>query len=478
MKLSIFRNNNPSHVSASTDEAAKKGAIKAESALHAELATISNSQHALLGKTIAPQTADKTLDLVRYDGTGTIRGFKGALSAAEISSLAENVIPALKDTPVSAQENKILTPGECLISLWFLIKKSGLDDQVKQTIFEQIKANYLAGEAKKSVEAFCKKTQYLHAKTDKALLSDIGTLINSLEEAIYYTKHTDNYFGRLFETRLAEKIVNDPSPEMQKITQILMDHMAADFEKHSDSAQRKICASLSSSIKKSWDTWYSSIPEVTQFSEKSTAKNFLAMLNTRHPLKPGLAMSLAVKYIIAPTGLNYLRGKTFFSYNDIIQPQRYWNDTYISNQKHSNRTGIQLTYQMKEQNHPQDAKGGRPIDKTRQNVSNVFGHDKNAFMHEKPVGVGMSGSSNLLDYLFFELKKKHEDLNHGHARLLAASSLVHSGGHSFNECWTVFNRWDFTPLPYNKLLPDDAYMTAAIDYAWDKMTEEAAALYS
>jgi len=28
---------------------------------------------------------------------------------------------------------------------------------------------------------------------------------------------------------------------------------------------------------------------------------------------------------------------------------------------------------------------------TRQNMSNVTGHDKGAFGHEKPVGVGMSG---------------------------------------------------------------------------------------
>lgn len=476
MTLTVSRNNDTHATLKNHDNTTHNPAIKTASGLRADLDNIKNSQQDLIGKTITPQLAEKTLNLVSYDGTGTILAFKTEPTPQEIASLHKSVIPALKDTPVRPDESRILTPAECLINIVCLIKNSDLSAECKQTILEHAKTLYLAGDIKESLPKFCKTFLPVHLENNEVLHARTTSIFNNLEKKVYYTKHHDNFFGRLFETTLAEKIVNAPSPEMQQAAKILIDHLIADFEKQGYVQQRKICSAMRSEIKNDFATWYSSIPEVTNFTRHSTPKNFLAMLNTNSPLRNILAMHLTVKYIIAPTGLNEVRGQTFLSYSDIIQPQRYWNDKYISSQRHSDRTGIQLTYQMKAQKYPQDAKGIRPIDQTLQDMIHVTGHDSQAFAYEKPVGVGMSGSANLLDYLFVRLEKQYSKFNKQHARLLAACSLVHSGGHSINESWTVFNNFNFTPVAYDKLLPNDDYVAAAMDYAWGKLVNQAAEL--
>lgn len=447
-------------------------------ALKDKIQHIENSQHALIGKTVNPQAAVKTLNVINYDGTGTILKFKTRLSPDHINTLQENLIPALKDTPVRVEEKRILTPGECLINIITLIRNSNLREEEKVTIVGQAKAIFLAGNISESLEKFYKSLIRKEAANDETLRNKLGELFSSVENGMYATKRYDNFFGRIFESRLAEIIVANPTSEMLKVTQLVLEKIITDFNAQGFFTQRKICSVLSYTLKYDCATWHPSIPEVAAFTNRPSPKTLLALLNSEHPLKPILAMYMAVKYINTPGGLRGIRQQTFLSYSDIIQPQRYWYDRFNSSQKQSNRTGIQLTWQMKGQNHPQNVKGVRPLDKTHPDIFYVSSHDMHAFRQEKPIAVGMSGSANLLDFLFDRLQKVHPDLNRDHARLLATAFLVYSGGHSVNEVWTVINNFNFEPLPYNKIVPNDSYMVAAIDDAWESMIAEAAMLYT
>jgi len=105
--------------------------------------------------------------------------------------------------------------------------------------------------------------------------------------------------------------------------------------------------------------------------------------------------------------------------------------------------------------------GVRPIDRYKRNVRNLTEHDQEAQQSERAIGIGMSGSSNLLNALFRKIGADNPRFSITSARLIAAAHLTFSGGHSINEAFTVFNyanAGNVIPLSYSDLA---AYFTAS-----------------
>lgn len=114
---------------------------------------------------------------------------------------------------------------------------------------------------------------------------------------------------------------------------------------------------------------------------------------------------------------------------EVIKPQRDLN-RIINNQVVSNRTGIKLNYQMQDQNGQPGYIGIRSMVRYQSAVNSLTEHNQEALTSERPIGIGMSGSSNILNHLFILLDDEFSDFNIDHARLLAASFLTYSDGHS------------------------------------------------
>ncbi|QJU42331.1 hypothetical protein [Serratia marcescens] len=199
------------------------------------------------------------------------------------------------------------------------------------------------------------------------------------------------------------------------------------------------------------------------------------MMNSSGKIKHLLIMHLAVKYVITSPGFNEMKNRASALYVDVISSQKNLN-RLINNQEVSNRTGIKLTYQMQGQTGQPGYTGVRPMDRYQSLIDNLTEHNQEALASEKPIGIGMSGSSNILNHLFILLDDESSDFNIEHARLLAASFLTYSGGHSINEAYTVFGYKDkkpFKPVSYSTLLESSEFTRNIIDMSYNKLTDEA-----
>jgi hypothetical protein len=125
--------------------------------------------------------------------------------------------------------------------------------------------------------------------------------------------------------------------------------------------------------------------------------------------------------------------------------------------------------------------GIRPIDKYMRPSAGVAltEHDTTALANERTIGIGISGSSNILHVLFQYLQLRDEDFPLDDAKLATASWLSYSGGHSFNEAYSVFGfmtEGNFKPLSFNALKKSSPLSEVAIAQAYNKVIETSIAL--
>jgi len=476
MFISKYFQSNATHsvTTATNNETAKK-AVQPSQVL-GNVKTVKNTPESLIGKTIHPRYASKTLNKVSYDGQGKILSFKQALRPKEYDKLASKVISSLATTPTNAKTT-IRTPQECLLKIASVIKKNDTPHSSKQNILANIRNIFLSGYVTPaSIHALHHSLQRL-LPSHSDLLMEVNEAVASLEKEFYITKHNDNYYGRLFETELAQKIVDNPSQEMKKNTEMIKCIIIDDFQELSHAAQKHLCKDILQELEHDPATWRSEIPEVKAYIKKSTPDNLLRMVNSDSELKDLLIMHLAVKYLHFSPSFDKMMGKASEIYFDVIEPQRKLERTLNNDIVKSSRTGIQLHYQVRSE--PTEATGERPIDRYRPLVNDITAHNRLALIAERPVAIGMSGSSHILNQLFVVMNEHVENFDIDHARLFAAALLTHSGGHSFNEAFTVFDYADkksFEPITYSSLGKNDPYANAAITHAYDKMIETAMAL--
>lgn len=300
-------------------------------------------------------------------------------------------------------------------------------------------------------------------------------MLNSTEKEFYLTKHHDNYYGRTFESAIAELVFSKPSNEMNKNIEIIKNKMIADFNSLDHSQKKDLIKSISSQMKADPATWRADISEATKFLDECTSDNFINMMNTSSKIKHLLIMHLAVKYVITSPGFKDMKNTASALYVDVISLQRDLNRV-INNQEISSRTGIKLNYQMQGQAGQPRYTGVRPMDRYTSSIDNLTGHNQEALTSEISIGIGMSGSANILNHLFISLDDEFFDFNVEHARLLAASFLTHSGGHSINETYTVFGYKDnksFRPVSYSTLLESNEFTKNIIDTSYNKLIDEA-----
>lgn len=435
-----------------------------------DISAIKNSLEALVGKTIDPRFATMTMSHINYDGHGRILSFKYLLSPEQYRQLTANIIPDLAKTPAQA-ETAIRTPQECLIKLATLIAKSDLPDFSRQKILLEIKDAFLAGNIKKaSIKTLFNSMQPL-LSGNLGLQNQVKETVASLEKKFHITKHNDNYYGRTFETELAEIIVNSPSAETINNTEIIKSTILHDFKSLSREQKREFCEKIHKGMLGDPATWRADIKEVKAFLQHKSAVNFIRMINSDSKFKHLLIMHLSMKYMLFSPGYDELNINASKLYESVIKPQRKLVKTLDTDIIKSSRTGIQLHYQIRSQQ-AQKTTGIRPVDRYRLLVKDLTKHNRLALNAEKPMGIGMSGSSNILNSLFASIHKNNKGFNMDHARLFTAAFLTHSGGHSFNEAYTVFNyekNHSFASLTYDSLSKQNNYANHVVNAAYEKL---------
>lgn len=434
--------------------------------------------NSLIGKSIEPKVASNMSTKVLFNGYGEILSLKTPLEKTDIELLTKNIVKPLKETPVKITDGKIRTVAECAIDMACAIKKSNIETSIKTVMLNEIKECYLSGALSRNRLRSLLERSSLMLANNSPVIEKLQDLLESVEKEFHITKHNDNYYGRAFESTIAESVVSKPSKEMNKSIEIIRDKLIADFQSLNNNQKHNLIESIYFIMKDDPAIWRPAIPEVGKFLDKCTPDNFINMLNTNSEIKHLLIMHLSVKYVLKSPGLKHVETTASRLYSNVISRQRTL-DRVKNSQERSNRTGIKLNYQMQGHTGQPDHKGVRPIDRYRSSVDNLTEHNLEALVSERPIGIGMSGSSNLLNHLFISLDDEFPDFNIEHARLMAASFLTYSGGHSINEAYTVFGYYDrqsFKPVSYSTLIGSDDYIKSIIDLSYDKLIEEAMSL--
>lgn len=433
----------------------------------------------LLGKTVRPQVADRSMHKIIYDGNGKIYGLNEYLSITEYCIIKEALIPGLSVTPEKNRDGIIRTAAEGLIDFAGLLYNYDCPQSLKSGLMERIKGFYLSSMV--SVQTLKNISDIVAMKLPYAnmLVKMLNDIISTVENQFFVTRHNDNYYGRLFDSQFAKYLIENPSKEMLCVAELIKKEIIKDFSSYTSAEEKEtICAQVAGYMRGDIAPWRVEIPEAEDFLNTELPENFLKMLNTEHEYAHLLMVHLVVKYIITAPGYRSLRHAATKLCVEAFLPQRI-RSPHDTSLLISQRTGILLHYQNPERVGPDMPVATRPVDQYQLQVNAITPHDQQALTHERPIGTGMSGSANILNYLFLELKKKDYDFSIEQGQLLTAACLTFSGGHSINEAYTVFRYQpgeNFKPLSYDKFYQHDELAKKAVDHAYDRLVEKSVQL--
>lgn len=379
--------------------------------------------------------------------------------------------------PVKYHDEKIRTLTEGLIDIAVMLEKYSIHPSLKNNLSRQLKTIFLAGNISiQTIMNFRKRICFIFNEKNDYYLK-IDGIIKTIEKRIYLTKHIDNYYGRVFESCLSHYVITHPSTEMLRVIQLIRFELIQDFcsKKYTAEMQNQLCQKMALKLSADKAPWREEISEVSIFLAGKNPAEFLKMLHCRHKYFHLLILHLAVKYIIHAPGFEPLKRTATVLYVNAILPQRdliYRESSIMLSRKQ----GILLHYQNARNLFPLESHGVRPIDKYFIPISEITEKNLEALINERPMGIGISGSANILNHLFQDLARKHQDFPMESARLMAASHLLFSGGHSLNESYTVFHFYytgKFRLLSYITVYDSCDLGKKAIDYAYELLLKQA-----
>jgi hypothetical protein len=434
----------------------------------------------LLGKTISPETAFRMREMVTVDSRGMITKVQPRhLSNSNFTDISNSITAPLTQRPQPAQE-LIRTPKEVLLALTLAIAESELNTSIKTPIIERLKVSWLDNRSSRDITqnliTQLQRDLSFEPEKNQALLSRIEEISNTLEKEFYITKRNDNYYGRLFDTAFSEYVINNPTVQSHHINELLTQKLLTDFNSYPPAMQLALCAEIHQRMRDDPPGWREQIKETQQFLRAFDTQNFTAMLQSRDPYAIPLTLSLAVKYMLVAPNLRPLAEVATQHYIDVIENQRERIESLENSNFRSDRYGLLLPYQSAPQQPTRllGTKGIRPIDCYQLTTQKITPHNRAALHAERAIGTGMSGSTNVLNYLFKSLIEEGKVFSMEHAKTLTAAYLTFSGGHSLNEAYTVFSYNDqknFTPLLFNQLAGADQYNADAVEYAYQRVLD-------
>ncbi|MBS0848406.1 hypothetical protein [Citrobacter sp. JGM124] len=438
----------------------------------------------LIGTTIHPHIASKYQDKIDFSGVGVVNALKSTnIKREDYNVLVNNIIRPLNETPQITKES-IKTPGEIIISIAGIIKEAPDDIMNKKELEEIIKKTWLDG-------SLSRQSLYNMAELIKIKINNYPEIINKIDEVLqllennfFITKRNDNYYGRLFETELSKFIIDHPNMNMLKVRDTISSFILDDFQCLSSDDQLSLCACLANRMFSDPPAWRDKLICANHFVREPDPECFVKMIKYSGKYSIPLILSVAVKYIISSQGTVALKNEATKYYIHKILPQRQIFSSLSDSRNIKNSAyGLLLPYQKNYllSNPPSLGAGIRPIDKYMRPTVGVElnEHDAIALSNERTIGIGVSGSSNILNFLFKKLQLEYEGFPEDDAKLATASWLSYSGGHSFNEAYSVFSfmsQGSFKPLSFNELKTSSLLSEIAITHSYNKVVETAIAL--
>ncbi|MFC6841470.1 hypothetical protein ACFQGW_18565 [Xanthomonas theicola] len=386
-------------------------------------------------------------------------------------------------TPIRREDPK-RSPGECVIAALVAARACLPPDADSRKEIETIlRDTWLAGDlshrsARNALQLACGIARECADFTRK-----IDRIRTSMQDGLYITRRNDNLYGRLFETHLAEYLVNNPDSSMLAVRDQVADYLLTDLHSYRTQTAGHLAKTIAAGLRIDPAPWRSDLPEFKAFLATPCKENLAKLLAYKGDKSVSLVLSLCVKHALAAPNFEKLKDKASAFYEAVILPQRNACDSSIQDPS-SNLHGLLLPYQLGI--HPALAttsgEGIRPIDR-RKGPSPSTGlshHDFAAIGAERIMGVGMSGSANILDHVFRNIMDSDHESDRNFpiqaAQIATAAWLSHSGGHSFNEAYSVFGyrrNKHFAPISFDQLELETYTAHQAIEHAFSHVLEAA-----
>lgn len=431
----------------------------------------------LLGKSISPNFLfDNNLDgKIRVNGFGEITGFTTKLSDENRKLVLANVISPLK----MRQENKpsIRTPHSAIIDIAAKIKYSCIAAEKKNIELHLLREIYFRGGANKAyIQGYVDSLRSDRDYDD--VIPDLEKIIDTIPARVPKTLANDNLYGRNFDSNLAEYVLNErvQCEYLKRNSQEIRDFLKQELLRQSPS-ENEVLYLIRDMMVDDPQPWREKIPESRFFITNPSRESFFKMLDSDHMFSGMLISSVAVKALCAYPSLAGIKEAATKRYSMRIEPERVLINNMSGQSNESGRTGLLLSYQYDSLVGSNDnvGVGVRPIDRyvLPATYKEDCEHNKISIRRGRAVGIGLSGSSNLLEYLFKYIKNDNSKFDMDAARLQAATFLTFSGGHSINEAYNVFySKPDMLkPVSYDELRMVSPMHEEAILYAYDKNLE-------
>lgn len=348
----------------------------------------------LIGKTVHPEIASKSMSKIQFTGTGKIINFKKwTIKKTEYDLLVDNMIKSLSETP-HIVKNRIRTPGEVMIDIASLIQTIRKFDKNKVELESLIKCNWLDGTLSyKSISSVIEKIR-LKIDDNPVIIEEVNKIVSSLENEVFITKRNDNYYGRLFETELSKYIIDTPNINMMKVRDAISTFIINDFTKMPYNKQKPLCEFIAVQMFEDRPAWRYNLSRANDFMDSEEPKKFIEMMNFTGKYSILLVLSVAIKYIIKAKGMAYIMNEAKGYYLNEINRQRNLIESISSNEQLISEVhGLLLPYQK---NISSDYEavvglGIRPVDKYQRPIvnSNLTEHDAIALSSERAIGIGM-----------------------------------------------------------------------------------------
>ncbi|WP_176085848.1 hypothetical protein [Martelella sp. HB161492] len=480
---------------------------------------------ALLGASIAPKTAKRYRKQVQVDGVGKIVSLmQDKLSKRDIEFLVKSRIRPLSETP-TVQQYKMLTPGEALVDLAAMLSTSANHSQQKSDTERAIKTMWLDGTAgREAVPWLAAKAKQTLGENDHSLSSKIDRVVQNLEPGFFQTRRNDGYYSRLFDTELARYIVDNPSDGVLKTRDRVATYLHEVLDGLSEAKRKDLCSDVASMMLTDPPSWRANIASAVAFQTKPDPTALRNMIDDRGQYSFPLVLHVAVKMMASPIFGTPETDSASVVYAKVIYPQKQLRQStvkdpkkyevslpgagkdagnqgvnedadigdpssahigYPSSAQPFRRTGIRLAYQEDRREKPESqiGLGERPLDRRilQPADTGLSPHDAIALTHERPIAEGISGSSNLLEFAFRMFREKDPTFPVEEARLATAAWLTFSGGHSFNEAYSVFNLpagngsslkpETFSPISFNRLAETSDLAARAVNHAYQQIID-------
>ncbi len=435
----------------------------------------------LIGKTIEPKFASAIKSKIEFDGVGKIVAIKNnKLSLKNFNDLCRYTIKPLSETHQVSKE-KIMTPGEGLVNIARLIRSYDGEINNKEYLENIIRDMWLSDRGYLDCLG-----DIVHELSESnveniELINKVKGVLKSVNENFYLTKGNDNYYGRLFETELSKYIVENPNQEMLNIRDAISSTIIKNFSSLHPYIQMDICEKVHAMMISDPPAWRDSLTEVNEFLNSRKPTDFIRMFKFSGNYSVPLNLSLAIKYILSSKNILDDNVKAQYSeYNKKnISSQRLLIKSNNLNAKAKTEfVGVYLPYQkpILENNRMISGKGIRPLDMYMRPSADdrVKTHDAMALLSERATGIGVSGSSNILYGLLKQLELNGENISVDDWELASAAFLCYSGGHSFNEAYSVFERRnteEFKPVSFKHIKDLNDLSKKAVLHSYNNVIE-------